>query len=110
MELWSGQEGPLGLTGVTRPKRHTRQHPKPTRNAGIQRSTLLFFPARLHRGAVQNCYLGAFARIGLARAYAAQGDTKKAAAAYQKFLTLWSEADPEIPILRQAKQESAKLH
>jgi eukaryotic-like serine/threonine-protein kinase len=63
-----------------------------------------------HRGAVQNCYLGAFARVELARAYAAQGDTKKAAAAYQEFLTLWNEADPEIPILRQAKQESAKLH
>jgi predicted Zn-dependent protease len=49
------------------------------------------------------------ARIGLARAYAQQGDTAKAKAAYQGFLTLWKDADPDIPILQQAVAEYAKL-
>jgi hypothetical protein len=43
------------------------------------------------------------------RAYAMQGDTAKAKAAYQDFLTLWKDADPDIPILKQAKAEYAKL-
>jgi cytochrome c-type biogenesis protein CcmH/NrfG len=52
---------------------------------------------------------GALARLGLARAYAIQGDTAKARAAYQDFLTLWKDADPDIPILREAKAEYTKL-
>jgi DNA-binding winged helix-turn-helix (wHTH) protein/tetratricopeptide (TPR) repeat protein len=63
-----------------------------------------------HRGVVMNFPWGALARLGLARAYAMQGDTAKAKAAYQDFLALWKDADPEIPILRQAKAEYAKLH
>ena len=47
--------------------------------------------------------------LGLARAYAMQGDTAKAKAAYQDFLTLWKDADPDIPILKKAKAEYAKL-
>jgi eukaryotic-like serine/threonine-protein kinase len=39
-----------------------------------------------------------------------QGDNTKAKAAYHDFLTLWSDADPDIPLLQQAKAESAKLH
>jgi serine/threonine protein kinase/tetratricopeptide (TPR) repeat protein len=62
-----------------------------------------------HRGAVGNSQLGALARLGLARAYALQGDTAKARTAYQDFLTLWKDADPDIPILKQAKAEYAKL-
>jgi serine/threonine protein kinase/tetratricopeptide (TPR) repeat protein len=62
-----------------------------------------------HRGMVMNFPWGALARLGLARAYALQGDTAKARAAYQDFLTLWKDADPDIPILRQAKAEYAKL-
>ena len=62
-----------------------------------------------HRGLVGVDPLGALARLGLARAYALQGDTAKARAAYQDFLTLWKDADPDIPILRQAKAEFAKL-
>ncbi|HXY03540.1 MAG TPA: tetratricopeptide repeat protein, partial [Terriglobales bacterium] len=62
-----------------------------------------------HRGIVLNCPTGALARLGLARAYAMQGDTAKAKAAYQDFLTLWKDADPDIPILKQAKTEYAKL-
>jgi eukaryotic-like serine/threonine-protein kinase len=49
------------------------------------------------------------AHLGLARAYAMQGDSAKARAAYQDFLTLWKNADPDIPILKQAKAEYAKL-
>jgi hypothetical protein len=63
-----------------------------------------------HRGVVQNCPTAALAHLGLARALAMQGDTSKAKAAYQDFLTLWKDADPDIPILIAAKSEFAKLH
>jgi serine/threonine protein kinase/tetratricopeptide (TPR) repeat protein len=62
-----------------------------------------------HRGVVANFPFGALARLQVARAYAMQGDTAKAKAAYQDFLTLWKDADPDIPILIQAKSEYAKL-
>ncbi len=62
-----------------------------------------------HWGAVRNSPLGALARLGLARAYAMQGDSVKAHTAYQEFLTLWKDADPDIPILKQAKAEYTKL-
>jgi predicted Zn-dependent protease len=53
--------------------------------------------------------VGALAHLGLARSYAMQGDTTKARAAYQDFLALWKDADPDIPILIAAKSEYAKL-
>ena len=53
---------------------------------------------------------GALAQLGLARAYTLQGDTAKARTAYQDFLALWKDADPDIPIFKQAKAEFAKLH
>jgi DNA-binding winged helix-turn-helix (wHTH) protein/tetratricopeptide (TPR) repeat protein len=62
-----------------------------------------------HRGAVLNEAIVPLAHLGLARAYALQGDTSKAGAAYNDFLTLWKDADPDIPILKQAKAEYAKL-
>jgi eukaryotic-like serine/threonine-protein kinase len=62
-----------------------------------------------HNGLVANFPWGALARLQVARAYAMQGDTAKAKTAYQDFLTLWNEADPDIPILKQAKAEYAKL-
>jgi tetratricopeptide (TPR) repeat protein len=62
-----------------------------------------------HRGLVGNFPWGALARLGLARAYAMRGDTAKARTAYQDFLTLWKDADPDVPILREAKAEYAKL-
>jgi eukaryotic-like serine/threonine-protein kinase len=62
-----------------------------------------------HRGVVANDPWGALARLGLARAYALQNDSAKARAAYQDFLTLWKDADPDVPILKQAKAEYAKL-
>jgi serine/threonine protein kinase/Tfp pilus assembly protein PilF len=62
-----------------------------------------------HYGLVLNFPWGPLARIGLARSYAIQGSTVKARAAYQDFLTLWKDADPDIPIFKQAKAEYAKL-
>ena len=62
-----------------------------------------------HRGVVSNSVIGALAHLGRARACAMQGDTPKAKAAYQDFLTLWKDADPDIPILIAAKAEYAKL-
>jgi serine/threonine protein kinase/tetratricopeptide (TPR) repeat protein len=62
-----------------------------------------------HRGIVVNFVTVELARLGMAHAYALSGDTAKARAAYQDFLTLWKDADPDIPILKQAKAEYAKL-
>ncbi len=63
-----------------------------------------------HRGIVVSDPVGALAHLQLGRAYDMQGDTAKAKAAYQDFLTLWKDADPEIPILKQAKAEYANLN
>jgi eukaryotic-like serine/threonine-protein kinase len=60
-------------------------------------------------GAVANFYTFPLAYLGIARAYAASGDTAKARAAYATFLNLWKDADPNLPLLQQAKSESAKL-
>jgi eukaryotic-like serine/threonine-protein kinase len=62
------------------------------------------------RGVVINEPIGALAHLGLARAYALQGDKAKARAAYNDFLALWKDADPDIPVLLAAKDEFAKLH
>ena len=58
---------------------------------------------------VVNDPIGALAHLGHARAYALQSDTAKARAAYQDFFVLWKDADPDIPILKEAKAEYAKL-
>jgi DNA-binding winged helix-turn-helix (wHTH) protein/predicted Zn-dependent protease len=62
-----------------------------------------------HRGIVLNEPIGALAHLQVGHAYAMAGDTTKARAAYQDFLALWKDADPDIPILKQAKAEYAKL-
>jgi serine/threonine protein kinase/tetratricopeptide (TPR) repeat protein len=72
-----------------------------------------------HGGIVWNCWTGALAHLGVARANALQSRTSQGAdadaarvralAAYKDFLTLWKDADPDIPILKQAKAEYAKL-
>ena len=61
-----------------------------------------------HRGVVINGPLGALAHLGLGRAYALSGDSAKAKIAYQDFLALWKDADPDIP--KEAKTEYASLH
>src|SRR5208337_1733554 len=72
-----------------------------------------------HSGIVWNCWTGALAHLGVARANALQSRTSQGAdadaarvralAAYKDFLALWKDADPDIPILKQAKTEYAKL-
>jgi predicted Zn-dependent protease len=62
-----------------------------------------------HRGIVASDPIGVLARLQLGRAYVLSGDTAKAKSAYQDFLTLWKDADSEIPILKQAKTEYAQL-
>jgi eukaryotic-like serine/threonine-protein kinase len=62
-----------------------------------------------HRGLVQNSPLGALAHLQLARARKIGGDTAGARRDYQDFLALWKDADPDIPILKEAKAEYAKL-
>jgi eukaryotic-like serine/threonine-protein kinase len=72
-----------------------------------------------HRGTVVNQPIGALAHLGLARAYALEAQSgqgpdvdaarAKSRTAYQDFLTLWNDADPDIPILKEAKAEYAKL-
>jgi DNA-binding winged helix-turn-helix (wHTH) protein/tetratricopeptide (TPR) repeat protein len=63
-----------------------------------------------HRGIVICDPIGALARLQLGRAYTLAGDKTKAKSAYQDFLTLWKDADPDIPILKQARAEYANLH
>jgi eukaryotic-like serine/threonine-protein kinase len=62
-----------------------------------------------HPGVVTNEPIGALAHLGMGRAYVLAGETSQAKVAYQDFLTLWKDADPDIPILKQARAESAKL-
>jgi tetratricopeptide (TPR) repeat protein/predicted Ser/Thr protein kinase len=62
-----------------------------------------------HRCAVGNRAQGALAHLGLGRAYVISGDKEKARAAYQDFLTLWKDADPDVPVLKQARAEYDKL-
>ena len=67
-----------------------------------------------HRGVVENFPWGALARLGLARAYALDAAKDpaardKARPAYRDFLTLWKDADPDIPIYKHAKAEYARL-
>jgi eukaryotic-like serine/threonine-protein kinase len=62
-----------------------------------------------HSSAVQNDPVGALAHLGVARAYLLAGDTTKARTAYQDFLGLWKDADSDVPILKEAKAEYAKL-
>jgi serine/threonine protein kinase/tetratricopeptide (TPR) repeat protein len=62
-----------------------------------------------HRGIVLYQPIGALARLQLARAYVLQNDRAKAKAAYDDFLALWKDADPDVPVLKQAKAEYAKL-
>ena len=62
-----------------------------------------------HPGVVHNSVTGALAKLGLARAYALEGDTAKARVTYQDFLALWKDADPKIPLLVAAQSEYGKL-
>jgi serine/threonine protein kinase/tetratricopeptide (TPR) repeat protein len=77
--------------------------------AGQEGATAEFQKVIDHPGIVVNCVTGALAHLELGRSYALAGDKTKAKAAYQDFLTLWKDADPDIPVLKEAKAEFAKL-
>jgi tetratricopeptide (TPR) repeat protein len=62
-----------------------------------------------HPGIVFSDPVGALAHLQLGRAYSRMGDKTRARSSYEKFLTLWRDADPDIPILKQAKADYAKL-
>ncbi len=62
-----------------------------------------------HRGIVINFVTGSLAHLQVGRAYALAGDTAKAKAAYQDFFNVWKDADPDVPILKEAKSEYARL-
>jgi eukaryotic-like serine/threonine-protein kinase len=62
-----------------------------------------------HSGVIGNEPIGALAHLGLGRAYALSGDSAKAKTAYQDFFALWKNADPDVPILKEAKTEYAQL-
>jgi eukaryotic-like serine/threonine-protein kinase len=62
-----------------------------------------------HRGLVGLDPIGALAHLQLGRTFALSGEKTEAKTAYQDFLTLWKDADPDVPILKQAKAEYAKL-
>jgi len=62
-----------------------------------------------HASIVGNEPIGALAHLGLGRAYALSSDPAKAKSAYQDFFALWKDADPDVPILKEAKTEYAKL-
>src|SRR5205823_1781048 len=62
-----------------------------------------------HRSIVISDPIGAVTQLQLGRSYALAGETAKAKAAYQDFLTLWKDADSDIPVLKQAKAEYRKL-
>lgn len=63
-----------------------------------------------HPGVIVNQPVGSLAHLGLARAYALSGDIANSRIAYQDFFGIWKDADPDVPILRQAKAEYARLH
>jgi DNA-binding winged helix-turn-helix (wHTH) protein/tetratricopeptide (TPR) repeat protein len=63
-----------------------------------------------HRGVVGSEPIGALAHLQLGRAFALTGDKAKAKTAYENFFTLWKDADPDVPILKQARAEYAKLN
>jgi hypothetical protein len=62
-----------------------------------------------HRAVVLNEPIGALAHLQLGRAFALTRDRSKARAAYQDFFALWKDADPDIPILKQAQKEYARI-
>lgn len=68
-----------------------------------------FLKINVHHGVVLNEPISALAYLGIARAYALQDDISRSHTAYQDFLTLWKDADPDISILKQAKLEYAKV-
>jgi eukaryotic-like serine/threonine-protein kinase len=102
-----GYPGPMQTAGTLYPA-YVRGQAYLAARDGVSAATE-FQKVLDHRGVVMNVVTGAVAHLQLGRAYAMSGDTAKARTAYQDFLSLWKDADPDIPILKQAKAEYAKL-
>jgi eukaryotic-like serine/threonine-protein kinase len=75
-----------------------------SKNAAAEFQRFLAYP-----GIAGNSPLGSLAHLGLGRALAAAGEKEKSRVAYQDFFGLWKDADPDIPVLKEAKAEYAKL-
>ena len=69
-----------------------------------------FYKILDHRGVVLNEPIAVLAHLQLGRAFALTGDISKARAEYQDFFALWKDAGPDIPVLKQAKKEYARLY
>src|SRR5208282_281884 len=94
-------------TGKSNTKRDRRQSPAPQRCAKwIEQSIFLFWGSR--KSSI-NEPIGALVHLQLGRAYVLAGDTAKAKTAYQDFFAPWKDADSDIPVLKEAKAEYAKL-
>ena len=79
------------------------------RNKHGAEATVEFQKILDHRGVLGAMPYQALGRLGLGRSYALTGDAAKARTTYQDFLNLWKDADPDIPILKEAKTEYARL-
>ena len=79
------------------------------RRTGMRKPAAEFQKILDHRGLVALDPIGALAHLQLGRVFALSGDKTKAKAAYEAFLALWKDADPDIPILKSAKAEYARL-
>jgi hypothetical protein len=106
-ELGSTYSSMLGLFGNLYPI-YVRGEAYLTVNKGVE-AAAEFQKILDHRGLIMNDPIGALARLKMGRALVLSGDKAKAKAAYHDFLNLWKEADPDIPILKEAQREYAKL-
>jgi eukaryotic-like serine/threonine-protein kinase len=97
-DIWWGLLGPVYVRGEAYLGEHRGT------DAAVEFQKILD-----HRGIVVNSPTGALAHLQLGRAYALMEENAKARTAYQEFLTLWKDADPDIPVLKQAKAEYARL-
>jgi serine/threonine protein kinase/Tfp pilus assembly protein PilF len=106
-ELGSHRSSFVGLFGNLYPS-YARGEAYLAAHRGVE-ATAEFRKILEHRGIVVSDPIGAVARVQLARAYLMSGDRARAKSAYEDFLKLWKDADPNIPILRQAKAEYARV-
>ena len=75
-----------------------------------RQAAMEFQKMEVNPGVIGNCWSGPLGKLEKARAQAAGGSLSEAKISYQQFFALWKDADPDIPILKQAKAEAAKLH
>jgi serine/threonine protein kinase/tetratricopeptide (TPR) repeat protein len=107
-ELGSHRSSFAGLFGNLYPS-YVRGEAYLAANRGVE-AVAEFRRIREHRGIVVSDPIGALASVQLARAYLMAGDPTHAKFAYDDFLKLWKDADPEIPILKQVRAQYAKVH